>query len=121
MVPCLRIFAVRFLFTSGAGIQAGANLAARCLVDTECFDDAYLEGATRVVEKNRNSSVISVGPTIRIRIGKQYRNYNSYWILVNAACYPVAEQMRAAVKARFKVDLATQPYHGGNLKLDTYA
>ena len=97
------------------------GLTASVVVDTECFDDAYLEGATRVVEKNRNSSVISVGPTIRIRIGKQYRNYNSYWILVNAACYPVAEQMRAAVKARFKVDLATQPYHGGNLKLDTYA
>ncbi len=91
------------------------------LIEPDRFDDPSLEAATRIIEKNRLNPKFTVTPVIRCIVGKQVRNYNTYWVLVNAARYDVAERLRKVVLTKTKVDLAQQPYHGGNLKLDAYA
>ena len=91
------------------------------LVDPNIFDDPFLEAATRVIERNRNRVGFAVTPTMRCQCEKQVRNYNAYWVLVNAALYTDAERLRALVKRKTKCDLATQPWHGGDIKLDAYA
>lgn len=91
------------------------------LIDPSCFDDPGLEAATRIVEKNRWKLGFAVNATTRCWMGTHVRNYNTYWILVNAACYESAERLRAFVRKTANCDLAHQPYHGGDLTLDTYA
>ena len=79
------------------------------------FDDPFLEAATRAVEKYRKVQGAIVRPIITCwekKTPKKTYMYNSYWILVNAACYTKAEQLREKFKMQHNVDLKNEPLHG---------
>jgi hypothetical protein len=84
-------------------------------IDTEIFDDPYLEAATRAVEKYRKVRGAIIRPITTCwekKSPKKICMYNSYWILVNAACYAKAEQLREKFKMQHDVDLKSEPLHG---------
>lgn len=83
-------------------------------IDTEVFDDPYMEAATRAVEKSKKKKHATIRPITECwdkKTPKKPFVYNSYWILVNAACYSKAELLRDKVKIQSDCDLATQPVH----------
>jgi hypothetical protein len=84
-------------------------------IDTEIFDDPYLEAATRAVEKiktRRGGIIRAVTECWGKKVPKKSQMYNSYWILVNAACYVKAEQLRDKFKMQTNCDLKLEPLHG---------
>jgi hypothetical protein len=86
-------------------------------IDTDIFDDPYLEAATRAVEISKaemHSIIRAVAECWDKKIPKKSYMYNSYWILVNAACYNKAELLREKFKAQTDCDLALEPKHGRN-------
>jgi len=91
-------------------------------IDTEIFDDPFLEAATRAVEKSRKQPhgiIRAVTECWDKKSPKKTSMYNSYWILVNASCFAKAEQLREKFKMQTKCDLAKEPLHGrdtGNSK-----
>lgn len=83
-------------------------------VDTGVFDDPFLEASTRAVEQSRKKKhgiVKVVTECWDKNAPKKSYSYNSYWILVNAACYAKAEQLRDKVKMQTSCDLALEPIH----------
>jgi len=84
-------------------------------VDTEIFDDPYLEAATRAVETSRKQAhgiIRAVTECWDKKTPKKTSMYNSYWILVNASCFAKAEQLRDKFKMQTNCDLAKEPLHG---------
>ena len=81
-------------------------------IDNDVFDDPYEEAATRAVEqgKNKRGSIIShVTKCWDKSNPKKNALYNTYWILINAACYAKAELLREKFKAQHNIDLAKEP------------
>ena len=81
-------------------------------IDNDVFDDPYEEAATRAVEqgKHKRGSILSHVIKCWDKANpKRNALYNTYWILVNAACYSKAELLREKFKAQTDVDLATVP------------
>lgn len=81
-------------------------------IDADVFDDPYLEAATRAVETirgNRGAIIRAVTQCWEKENPKKTAMYNSYWILVNAACYDKAEQLREKFLAQTDCDLAKEP------------
>lgn len=84
-------------------------------IDEKIFDDPYLEAATRAVEHSRNRKGSIIRPVAQCwekENPKRGALYNSYWILVNAACYSKAEQLREKFMAQTDCDLAKEPKSG---------
>lgn len=84
-------------------------------IDTEIFDDPFLEAATRAVEKTKTQAhgiVRAITECWDKTDPKKTSMYNSYWILVNASCYKKAELLRTKFKLQTDVDLAMEPLHG---------
>ena len=84
-------------------------------IDEKVFDDPFLEAATRAVEKSKNQKGSIIRPVTQCwekSNPKRGALYNSYWILVNAACYAKAEQLREKFKAQTECDLAKEPKSG---------
>ena len=84
-------------------------------IDGKLFDDPYLEAATRAVEKSKNQKGSIIRPVTQCweKLNpKRGALYNSYWVLVNAACYSKAEQLREKFKAQTDCDLAKEPKCG---------
>ncbi len=85
-------------------------------IDTDIFDDPFMEAATRAVEKTKrkkhNGIIRPVADCWDKKIPKKTYPYNSYWILVNAGCYGKAEQLREKFKLQTDCDLAMEPKHG---------
>src|SRR5271170_1285112 len=69
-------------------------------IDSEIFDDVYLEAATRAIEKRKNLSGLKVAVIIECWDKKDAKNpdkhycYNTYLVLINAALYQKAETLR---------------------------
>lgn len=83
-------------------------------IDTNIFDDPYMEAATRAVEQSRKSQGGIIRPITRCWEKKQPKKsfmYNSYWILINASCYNKAEMLREKFRLQTEVDLAKEPIH----------
>jgi hypothetical protein len=81
-------------------------------IDSRVFDDPYLEATTRAVEisrKSRGSIIQAFTKCWEKETPKKVATYNSYWILVNAACYAKAELLREKFQAQADVDLAKEP------------
>lgn len=88
-------------------------------IDTELFDDPYMEAATRAVEKTKNQKhgiVRAITECWEKKDPKKAVMYNSYWVLVNAACYKKAEILREKFKMQTDCDLAKEPVHGRVVK-----
>ena len=87
-------------------------------VDTDIFDDPFLEAATRAVEhsrKQRHGIIRAVTECWDKTAPKKSTLYNSYWILVNASCYAKAEQLRDKFKMQTSVDLSLEPICSKNM------
>ncbi len=86
-------------------------------IDTDNFSDPLMEAGTRAIENTKVKGGVGaiIGPVAKCW-DKQNPNksivYNTYWLLVNAACYKKAEQLRDKFMMQEDVDLAKQPYHG---------
>jgi len=91
-------------------------------VDTDIFDDPYLEAATRAVEKikkQKHGILRAITECWEKKSSKKSQTiymYNSYWILVNASCFYKAEQLRDKFKMQTGCDLFLEPMHGNNTK-----
>lgn len=106
-------------------------------VDTEVFEDPFLEAATRAVEKCKKNKGAIIRPVTSCwekelvaetpeelkkktvkksgkKMAKDTHLYNSYWILVNAGCYQKAEQLREKFKMQHNIDLKNEPLHARN-------
>lgn len=84
-------------------------------IDTDIFSDPFMEAATRAVEKLKLVKGAIIRPIMSCwekKTPKKTYMYNSYWILVNAACYAKAEQLRDKFKMQYDIDLAKEPVHG---------
>ena len=88
-------------------------------IDNSIFDDPYMEAATRAIEKTKSKRHGIIRPVTECwnkKTPKKLVMYNSYWILVNAACYNKAELLREKFKAQYDYDLAKEPIHGRDTK-----
>lgn len=88
-------------------------------IDSEIFDDPYMEAATRAVEKTKSQKhgiIRAVTECWDKKDPKKAVMYNSYWVLVNAACYKKAEILRDKFKMQTDCDLAKEPIHGRVIK-----
>jgi hypothetical protein len=88
-------------------------------IDTDVFDDPFMEAATRAVEKAKTKSHGMIRPIAECwekKSPKKSYMYNSYWILVNAACYKKAELLREKFKFQHDCDLAKEPMCGSKTK-----
>lgn len=84
-------------------------------VDSEIFDDPFMEAATRAIEeskKSKHSIVRAITECWEKKAPKRVIMYNSYWLLVNAALYSKAELLREKFKMQTNCDLAKEPMHG---------
>lgn len=87
-------------------------------IDTDVFDDPFMEAATRLIEVIEKKKTI--GAIIKHVVEcwdktepkTSYVVYNTYWVLVNAGCYKKAERLRDKFKMQNDIDLASLPYHG---------
>jgi hypothetical protein len=81
-------------------------------VNSEDFDDIYVEACTRALEHNVKSSNVCVAPFMEATANKKMYIYNSYKILANAGFYTYAENLRKNVKRKMSVDLKNEPIRG---------
>lgn len=91
-------------------------------INTDIFDDPLLEASTQAIEKIRKNKYGIVNAITECWFKKTPKKtyiYNSYWLLVNAACYQKAEQLREKFKLQTKCDLANEPLHGKNYRTST--
>jgi hypothetical protein len=101
-------------------VQLTADNVQEIDIDTNLFDDPYMEAATRAVEKSKmkNGSMIRPVTTCWEKTNpKKGELYNSYWVLVNAACYTKAELLREKFKAQTDCDLAKEPVCGNKRRM----
>lgn len=83
-------------------------------VDSDVFEDPFVEAATRAVEKNRKvkgAIIRSITQCWEKKSPKKVHLYNSYKVLLNASCFTKAEQLREKFKMQHKIDLAKEPLH----------
>lgn len=86
-------------------------------IDTDIFDNPYLEAVTRAIEagKNKTQSLVRIRPVASCWDTKNPKTkyaFNSYWAMVNAGLYSKAELLRVKFKAQYDKDLAKEPIHG---------
>ena len=84
-------------------------------IDTEIFNDPFLEAATRAVEtikKKPHGIIRAITECWDKTTPKKTAMYNSYFILVNASCFAKAEELRDKFKMQTDCDLAFEPIHG---------
>jgi len=80
-------------------------------VDSEIFDDVFLEACTRVVELNIKENNQTVSPymeTVEVD-KKKVRIFNTYKILVNAGYHGLAKKLRNMIMESSKIDLMNEP------------
>jgi hypothetical protein len=89
-------------------------------VDTDIFDDPFMEGATRAIEKTKKQTSGSIVRVITECWDKKHPKnsclYNSYWVLVNASCFKKAEQLREKFKMQTDIDLSLEPVRSHAIK-----
>jgi hypothetical protein len=84
-------------------------------IDSDIFEDPFLEAATRAVEKIGFTKGTILRPITECwdkNNPKRTGLYNTYWILVNAAHYKEAERLRDKFKSQSDCDLAMEPKCG---------
>lgn len=96
-------------------VQLTADNVQEFDIDGGVFEDPFMEAATRAVEKSKDVKGSIIRPVTQCwekENPKRSAMYNSYWVLVNAACYKKAEQLREKFKAQTDCDLAKEPQCG---------
>lgn len=95
---------------------SSANWMMNISVDSEIFDDTYVEACTQAIEnklKNINSDDFLVNPVIFCKRVKptpgEPKYINTYKILINAGMPKRAEHLRRIFQSSTDIDLATEP------------
>jgi hypothetical protein len=89
-------------------------------IDSEIFDDVYVEAATRSIERLQNTPDFKVTVVIDAWEKKDAKKpekhfcYNTYRILLNAAMHEKAENLRQNFLRARNLDLATENLRGDN-------
>ena len=78
-------------------------------IDSDIFDDIYVEACTQVVEEMAKNKKIRVAPVMICWDGETIITYNTYKILINASLYQSAEWFRKNFYNQTKIDLANEP------------
>ena len=83
-------------------------------VNSDDFEDIFVEACTRALEKHIRSSKVMVAPFMEAKLKKSKTVYifNSYKILANAGFHTFAENLRNNVRREMKVDLRDEPIKG---------
>jgi len=83
-------------------------------IDSDIFDDVFIEACTRVLDDNLKNKNMSVAPFMesRLKRGKTTYIFNTYKILINAGYYRYAENLRIHFKRQSKIDLRDEPIKG---------
>lgn len=89
-------------------------------VDSDIFEDVYLEAATRFAEDHVKQPGAKIAPILSTYEKKDKKDYdkhlcyNSYFIIINAGFHKKAENMRANFKKQFNIDLAKETLKSKN-------
>jgi len=89
-------------------------------VDSDIFDDIYLEAATRAIEKRKDLPGFKVTIVIETWEKKDFKKperhfcYNTYRVLVNAGLHDKAEMLRLNFMRMHGVDLQKENLRGNN-------
>lgn len=89
-------------------------------IDSEIFDDVYMEAATRSVEKRKNLSGFQVAVIIVCWEKKDFKRpekhygYNTYKVFINAGMYNKAEILRQNFMKMQGIDLQKESLRGDN-------
>ncbi len=89
-------------------------------IDSEIFDDVYVEAATRAVEKRQAIPGFKVGVIIECWEKKDFTKplkhicYNTYRVLINAGLHGKAEMMRTNFIKLYGTDLRNESLKGDN-------
>lgn len=89
-------------------------------IDSEIFDDVYMESATRAIEERKNQQGFQVAVIIECWEKKDFKKpnkhfcYNTYRVLINAGLYNKAEILRSNFLKMYGIDLQKE-----NIKGDT--
>ena len=110
---------MKSLATKTIVVQLTADNVQEFDINCSVYDDPFMEAATRAVEKSRHQKGSIIRPVAQCwekENPKKGSLYNSYWVLVNAACYAKAEQLREKFKAQTECDLKDEPLCGSKKK-----
>lgn len=89
-------------------------------IDSEIFDDVYVEAATRAIEKRNTILGFKVGAIIECWEKKDFAKpkkhicYNTYRVLTNAGLHGKSEMMRANFMKMYGIDLRNESLKGDN-------
>jgi hypothetical protein len=89
-------------------------------IDSEIFDDVYVEAATRAIEKRKDLPGFKVTVIIETWEKKDFKKpdkhfcYNTYRILINAGMHDKAEMLRLNFLRMHGVDLQKESLKGEN-------
>lgn len=89
-------------------------------IDSEIFDDVYVEAATRAIEKRKDLPGFKVTVIIETWEKKDFKKpdrhfcYNTYRILINAGMHGKAEMLRLNFLRMHGVDLQKESLKGEN-------
>ena len=103
------------------------NIVVKCLdwleevpIDSEVFDDVYMEAATRSIEKKKDESQFKVAVVMEcwekkdVKIPDKHFVYNTYFVLVNAGLHTKAEMLRINFMKLHQIDLQKENIRGDN-------
>lgn len=106
---------MKALTTKNIVVKLAADNIFEIEVDSSIFDDPYLEAATQAIEQCKVKKYGIIRPVTECWEKKDEKNirkhhlFNSFWILVNAALYKKAEQLREKFMEQTDVDLSKEP------------
>lgn len=93
-------------------------------IESEIFDDVYVEAATRAVEKRKDLPGFKVTVVIETWEKKDFKKpakhfcYNTYRILINAGMHSKAEMLRLNFIKLHGIDLQKESLRGENGNTD---
>jgi predicted DNA-binding ArsR family transcriptional regulator len=89
-------------------------------IDSEIFDDVYVEAATRAIEKRKDLPGFKVTVILDCWEKKDFKKpekhfcYNTYRVLINAALHDKAEMLRINFMKMHGIDLQKESLKGEN-------
>lgn len=93
-------------------------------IDSEIFDDVYVEAATRAVEKRKDLPGFKVTVILECWEKRDFKKpekhfcYNTYRVLINAGLHEKAEMLRLNFMKMHGIDLQKESLKGENGNTD---
>jgi hypothetical protein len=87
-------------------------------IDSETFDDVYVEAATRAIEKRKNLPGFKVTVILEtwekkdVKKPNKHYCYNTYRVLINAGMHEKAEMLRLNFMTMHGIDLQKESLKG---------